>query len=223
MPSRLEHKPSVNSKQAADDAATAEFLRQGIRLLIQMFIELEISNQIEAAPHERNHTRRSHRNGYRRRTWITSLGEITLEIPKLRKGTYYPAFLDAVRQSEPFLLETLRETFYNGVDVSKLKAMVARVGLSPVDYAQISDTVEQLYDLVDRFRDKPRNRHVSNIITFRPVNAISTLLVDSRITDDETLPQSYYQQLPNDWLADSVDVLIRLRQALSNQTDAIAA
>lgn len=192
-------------------------------MLVQSFIELEISSQIEAAPHERNHNRRSYRNGYRRRTWMTSLGEITIEIPKLRKGTYYPAFLEALRQSESFLLDTLRDTYRSGVDVTKVKEMVKRVGLPTSDYVHIADTAEQLYDLVDRFRDKPRSRIASNIITYRPVNAISTFLVDSRIADDETLPQSHYQQAPNDWLADSVSVLVRLRQALANQTDAVAA
>lgn len=213
MPSRSEHISSSN----------VEYLRQGLSLLVQLFIELEISSQIEAAPHERIQSRRSYRNGYRRRTWMSSLGDITIEIPKLRKGTYYPAFFDELRRSESFLLDVLRDTYHNGVDVSDIKSLVERVGLSVADDMHIADTVERIYDLIDRYRVRPQNSRPSNIMSYRPVNAISTSLVDSHITDEEMFPQSFYDQQPEDWLSDSLSVLIRLRQALSNQTDAIAA
>ena len=103
MPPRLEDKPAVQIV-SMDVTANVDFLREGLRLLVQVFIEFEISDVIEATPHERSSSRRSYRNGYRRRTWMTSLGELTLEIPKLRKGTYYPAFLETLRQSETTLL-----------------------------------------------------------------------------------------------------------------------
>ena len=64
MPPRSEETPSV-SKDSLD------FLREGLRLFVQVFIELEISDLIEAVPHERSTNRRSYRNGYRRRTWNT--------------------------------------------------------------------------------------------------------------------------------------------------------
>lgn len=213
MPLRSEHISS----------ASVEYLRQGLSLLVQLFIELEISSQIEAAPHERNQSRRSYRNGYRRRTWISSLGEITIEIPKLRKGTYYPAFFDELRQSEPFLLDVLRDTYNNGVDVNDIKSLVQRVGLPAADYMQIADAVERLYDLIDRYRDRSQNRRSLNSMSYRPVNAISTLLVDVHVTDNEKFPQSFYSHQSDEWFSDSLNVLIRLRQALSSQTDAIAA
>ncbi|MCA0453327.1 MAG: transposase [Chloroflexi bacterium] len=213
----------MSSRTEITSSADSEFLRQGMSLLVQMFIELEISSQIEASPHERNQARRSYRNGYRRRAWSTRVGEITLEIPKLRKGSYYPAFLDALRDSEGLMLDALQETYHSGVHVNKIRELVEHFSLPTVDYSPIADTVEQLYNLVDRFRDKSRSRQPSNIITYRPVNAISALLVDSYIDENSKLPQSFYQQQPEDWLSDSLEVLTRLRQAMSNQTDAIAA
>jgi hypothetical protein len=205
-----------------DVTANADFLREGLRVLVQAFIELEISCVIEATPHERSSNRRSYRNGYRRRTWMTSLGELTLEIPKLRKGSYYPAFLDTLRQSESFLLESLRKVYKNGVTVTDVEKIVDVMGFTQSQPDQIADIVEQLFDLVDRFRERPRMRLPDNLVLYRPVNAIATQTVDVRRVDD-LLPKSLYAAYPDDWLTESLSVLIRVHRALSDEAAAVAA
>jgi hypothetical protein len=208
---------------SVDSPVNRNFLREGLRLLVQSFIEFEIADVIEAAPHERSSNRRSYRNGYRRRTWLTSLGELDLEIPKLRKGSYYPAFFDTLRQNESILLGALHKVFENGVMDSDVKKMVQTMGFSVNHPDQIADLVEQLYDLVDRFRDKPRVQVRHNLIDDRPVNAISTHLLDSQLPDPPYRPRSLLEVYTDEWLSESLTVLIRLRQALSHQSDAVAA
>ncbi len=206
-----------------DSPVNRNFLREGLRLLVQSFIEFEIADVIEAAPHERSSNRRSYRNGYRRRTWLTSLGELDLEIPKLRKGSYYPAFFDTLRQNESVLLGVLHKIFENGVTDSDVKKIVQTMGFSINHPDQIADLVEQLYDLVDRFRDKPRAHVRHNLIADRPVNAISTHLLDSQLPDPPYRPMFLFEAHTDEWLSESLTVLIRLRQALSHQSDAVAA
>jgi transposase-like protein len=46
----------------------------------------------------------THRNGYRRREWQTRVGTVELQIPKLRRGSYFPIFLEPRRRSEQALL-----------------------------------------------------------------------------------------------------------------------
>lgn len=226
MAPRANETPSAKL-MSVDIKADVEFLREGLRLLVQVFIELEISNVIEATPHERSSNRRSYRNGYRRRTWMTSLGELTLEIPKLRKGTYYPAFLDALRESESFLIDSLRKVYENGVTIRDVEKIIDTMGFEAAQPDQIAEIVEQIYDLVDRFRDKPRLRYPDNLAFYRPVNAISTHQLDSELPDNQNLPRSLYMgslymgQM-DDWLTESLDVLIRVHQALSDQVDAVA-
>ncbi len=226
MPPRSENIPSVQIV-SVDVKANVEFLREGLRLLVQVFIELEISDVIEATPHERSSNRRSYRNGYRRRTWMTSLGELTLEIPKLRKGTYYPAFFETLRQSESFLIDSLRKVYKSGVTVTDVEKIVDRMGFTNAQPDQISAIVEQIYDLVDRFRDKPRFHYVDDLIPYRPVNAISTHMLDSDLPENQDLAKSLYMgslymgQM-DDWLSESLDVLIRVHHALSDEVDAIA-
>lgn len=226
MPPRSEDKPSVQIV-SVDVTANAEYLREGLRLLVQVFIELEITDVIEATPHERSSNRRSYRNGYRRRTWMTSLGELTLEIPKLRKGTYYPAFFDTLRDSESFLIDSLNKVYKSGVTVRDVENFVHKMGFTDAKPAQMAEIVEQLYDLVDRFRDKPRLSYASNLNSNRPVNAISTRMIDSDLPDNLDLPKSLYMgnlamgQM-DDWLSESLDVLMRVHRALSDQVDAVA-
>jgi hypothetical protein len=84
--------------------ADSDFLREGIARLIQLLMEMEVSERIGAEKYERSESRQEYRNGYRDRIWETRVGEIQLQIPKLRRGTYYPSFLEPRRRAERALL-----------------------------------------------------------------------------------------------------------------------
>ncbi len=128
------------------------YLREALRLLVQSFIELEVTAFIDAHPYERSDTRRSLRNGYRQRSWRTGMGEITLFIPKLRKGTYTPTFLDELRRSESDLIEVAQIASEGRVDTRDLERLAQRVGLSPVQRSQLAELEERLHDLAQRHR-----------------------------------------------------------------------
>lgn len=53
----------------------ADFLKEGLQLLSQMLMELEVEKETGAEKHERTKDRRNYRNGYRPRTWETRVGE----------------------------------------------------------------------------------------------------------------------------------------------------
>ncbi len=63
-------------------------------------MELEIAGLTGAAHGERSVERINHRNGYRERDWETRAGTVELRIPKLRKGSYFPGFLEPHRTAE---------------------------------------------------------------------------------------------------------------------------
>ena len=77
-----------------------EFLRDSIALLTRLLMEAQVSEQIGVDRYERNEQRKTYRNGYRERLWETRVGEIPLRIPKLRRGSYYPSFLEPRRRAE---------------------------------------------------------------------------------------------------------------------------
>ncbi len=71
-----------------------DFLRQLSQAVLQQLMEADVSNLIGADLHERSGERTAYRNGYRERPLHTRLGTLELQVPKLRSGSYFPAFLE---------------------------------------------------------------------------------------------------------------------------------
>ena len=133
----------------------ADFLHQGVELLSQMLIELEVEQQIGAGKHERTLERSNYRNGYRERTWETRVGEIELAIPKLRRGSYFPSLLDPRRPSEKALLAVVQEAYLKGVSTRKVDNLVKALGLSGIDKSKVSRICKELDEAVTAFRERP--------------------------------------------------------------------
>ncbi len=92
-----------------------DFLAQAAALVAQATMELEVTQQIGAAKHERTPARQTQRNGYRERNWATRVGDIPLRIPKLRQGSYFPSLLEPRRRAEQALLAVVQQAYIEGV------------------------------------------------------------------------------------------------------------
>ena len=133
----------------------ADFLREGVELLSQMVMELEVEQQIGAGKHERTPERSNHRNGYRERTWETRVGEIEMAIPKLRKGSYFPSLLEPRRPTEKALLAVVQEAYLKGVSTRKVDALMKALGLTGIDKSKVSRICKELDQVVEQFRNRP--------------------------------------------------------------------
>src|SRR5919202_229005 len=96
-------------------AGDAEFLREGVRLLAQALMELELTQHVGAERYERALTRTGQRNGYREREWDTRVGTIELQVPRVRDGGYIPSLLEPRRRAERALLAVVQEASVQGV------------------------------------------------------------------------------------------------------------
>ena len=134
----------------------ATFCGEGARLLAQMAMELEVSQQIGAGKHERTAERTNQRNGYRGRAWDTRVGSIpTWPIPKLRQGSYFPSLLEPRRRAERALLSVVQQAYIAGVSTRKVDALVQALGLDGIDKSLVSRTCRELDELVREFRTRP--------------------------------------------------------------------
>src|SRR3954454_1140931 len=106
-----------------------DFLRESLRWVCQQLMEAEVSELIGAEHGERSPERLTHRNGYRPRPWQTRAGEIELAIPKLRRGSYFPSFLEPRRRSEQALVSVVEEAYVNGVSTRKVDRLVEQLGV----------------------------------------------------------------------------------------------
>jgi transposase-like protein len=132
----------------------ADFLRQGVELLSQLLMEVEVEHQVGARKHERTPKRSNYRNGYRERTWETRVGEIELAIPKLRKGSYFPSLLEPRRPAEKALLAVVQEAYLKGVSTRKVDDLLKAMGLTGIDKSKVSRICKELDQAVAQFRQR---------------------------------------------------------------------
>src|SRR3977135_213625 len=90
----------ITLRALLEKGSDATFLREMIGFAAQRLMELESEGLCGAGHGERSADRRNQRNGYRERDWETRAGTVELRIPKLRKGSYFPVFLEPRRLAE---------------------------------------------------------------------------------------------------------------------------
>jgi putative transposase len=133
----------------------ADVLRESVRWLAGQLMEVEVSELI-GAEHvaRRPEDRATHRNGYRARRWDTRAGEIELQIPKIRQGSYLPSFLQPRRRSEQALLSVVQQAYVCGVSTRRVDQLVESLGLR-VSRSEVSRICAGLDEQVQAFRTRP--------------------------------------------------------------------
>src|SRR6476660_799834 len=132
-----------------------DFLRESLAWMVQQLMEAEVTELVGAARGERAPEERlTQRNGYRARRWATRAGEIELAIPKIRRGSYFPSFLDPRKRSERALVSVVQEAYVAGVSTRKVDQVVESLGLR-VSKSEVSRICEGLDEQVEAFRSRP--------------------------------------------------------------------
>ncbi len=132
-----------------------DYLRESLTWVCQQLMEAEVSELVGAARGERAPEERlTHRNGYRARTWATRAGEVELAIPKIRRGSYFPSFLEPRRRSEQALVAVVQEAYVAGVSTRKVDQVVESLGLR-ISKSEVSRICAGLDEQVDAFRNRP--------------------------------------------------------------------
>jgi putative transposase len=86
-----------------------DFLREGVRALAHALMEVEVTQHLGANRYERTAERRGERNGTRERRWDTRVGSLTLSVPRVRDGSYFPSLLEPRRRAERALVAVVAE------------------------------------------------------------------------------------------------------------------
>jgi transposase-like protein len=133
----------------------ADVIKESVRWVAQQMMESEVGELVGAELGERRpEDRATHRNGYRPRRWDTRAGEIELQIPKLRQGSYFPSFLAPRKRSEQALVAVVQQAYVCGVSTRRVDQLVESLGLR-VSRSEVSRICGGLDEQVQAFRERP--------------------------------------------------------------------
>ena len=131
-----------------------DFLRELAEAVLQRLMECEAEGVIGAGRWERSESRTTQRNGYRDRALDTRLGTLELRIPKLRHGSYFPAFLEPRKTAERALVAVVQEAWIQGVSTRKVDDLVQAMGMSGISKSQVSKLCAEIDERVNAFLNR---------------------------------------------------------------------
>lgn len=138
------------------EEADTDLLREMVRTFVQALMSAEADAVCGAPYGERSGDRVNRRNGYRPRRWDTRVGTIDLEIPKLRRGSYFPSWLlEPRRRAERALVQVVAECYVRGVSTRKVEGLVRALGIEGISRSQVSELAKELDEEVRAFRARP--------------------------------------------------------------------
>lgn len=132
-----------------------EKIRTSLAWVLQQLIEAELTATIGAAPHERTESRTAQRNGHRPKLITTAAGDIELEIPKLREGSFFPSLLERRRRIDRALFAVVMEAWVHGVSTRKVDDLVKALGAaSGISKSEVSRICAELDRDLEVFRTR---------------------------------------------------------------------
>jgi putative transposase len=148
-------KSTIALAELAEKGADADLLRDMLQFVAQRLMDMDVESLCAAFYGERSPERLNSRNGYRERLWETRAGSVDLKIPKLRKGSYFPGFLEPRRTAEKALAAVIQEAYIQGVSTRSVDELVKAMGMSGISKSQVSRLCSEIDERVHAFLARP--------------------------------------------------------------------
>ena len=131
----------------------------GLKNLLTWFLNLvmqfEAMEQIDAEPYQRVDSRKAHRNGYKERSLKTRVGELRLKKPQFREIPFQTKVFDRYSRVEKALINAIVESYLQGVSTRRIQDIVSRLGIEELSASSVSRIAKELDEKVEEFLKRP--------------------------------------------------------------------
>ena len=137
------------------ETSDTHLLAEMLGFVADRLMALDVDQLCGAGAHERSTERVNRRNGYRSRAWDTRAGTVDVKIPKLRKGSYFPEFLEPRRAAEKAMTAVIQEAYVQGLSTRSVDDLVKAMGMTGVAKSQVSRLCGEIDERVNAFLGRP--------------------------------------------------------------------
>ena len=130
---------------------------EALRILVNEAAKIERSQFLGAAPYERSENRRDYANGFKPKTMLTRLGELTFQVPQVRSTDFYPSVLEKGTRTEQAVNIALAEMYVQGVSTRRVIEVLQHL-LGPdisLSSTQVSRAAQKLDEGLKAWRERP--------------------------------------------------------------------
>jgi len=138
-----------------ESPAGSNLLGEMVKMAAELLMDADVDVLCNAGYGERTDARENSRNGHRGRRWDTRAGTISLDVPKLRHGSYMPGLLEPRRRVEQALVSVVCQAYIEGVSTRRVDDLVKSMGIDGMSKSQVSELAKNLDERVAEFRNRP--------------------------------------------------------------------
>jgi putative transposase len=132
-----------------------EMVRSTVEETLNQMLEAEADRLCNAEKYERTEARQDTRAGHYQRKLHTRAGEVSLNMPKLRRQTFETAIIERYRRRESSVEEALIEMYLAGVSVRRIEDITEALWGSKVSPGTISNLNKKVYKHIEAWRNRP--------------------------------------------------------------------
>lgn len=142
-------------------------MAEAMQILMNEAMLIERNRHLNAEPYERSESRQDYANGFKPKQLKTQLGELNLNVPQVRKGDFYPSFLEKGLRSERSLKLALAEMYIQGVSTRKVNEILEELCGLNISSSEVSRAAKLLDEELQSFRERKLGQYVYLVLDAR--------------------------------------------------------
>src|SRR5579871_1319431 len=135
-------------------------MAEAMQILLNEAMLIERTRHLQALPYERNPLRQDYANGFKPKQLKTQLGELSLNVPQVREGEFYPSFLEKGIRSERALKLALAEMYVQGVSTRKVNAVLQELCGLEISSTEVSRAAKLLDEELSNWKNRPLDKYI---------------------------------------------------------------